>query len=338
MRKFLFAVVLLLGVIFVFSRLAEVQNIVHTLERGEWFYLVPAFILQVIWLLNTGLSYKIIYRNLQLPGVYHRLVRMSAAATFLNVVAPVGGMSGLAVFLDDARKRNYSSARVLVAGALYVLFDYFGFLFILLLGIIILFRRNDLTWPVVSGSIFLALGAVGLAGVLYLGMHSGKALEKIFSWGSERINRILRLVIHRDYLQQNRAVEFATEVEEGLKFIKSSPFDAALLIFLAILGKALLIGVLFMMFMAFHVPLTPGTLIAGFSIGYLFLIIAPTPSGIGFVEGALTLALNSLYVPLADATVIVVAYRGITLWIPLIIGLVALRSLSGWGKMNKSPI
>jgi uncharacterized protein (TIRG00374 family) len=338
MRKFFIAIAFLLSVIYIFSRMAEIQNIVLTLEQGVWFYLVPAMVLQVFWLLNTGLSYKILYRILELPGVYHRLVRMSAAATFLNVVAPVGGMSGLAVFMDDAKKRNYSSARVLVAGALFVLFDYFGFLAVLFTGMFILFRRNDLTWPVISASILLAIGAIGLAGVLYLGMRSGKLLGKIFSWGTQRINRLLYFFLHRDYIQPDQAMQFAAEIEEGLQTLRSKPLESAWLLLLAILGKALLIGVLSMMFLAFHVALTPGTLIAGFSIGYLFLIVAPTPSGIGFVEGALTLALNSFYVPLADATVIVVAYRGITLWLPLVIGMVAFRSLNRWGKVKSIAI
>ena len=95
----------------------------------------------------------------------------------------------------------------------------------------------------------------------------------------------------------------------------------------AIAGKFLLIGVLYLIFLAFNVPLSTGTLIAGFSIGYLFLIISPTPSGLGFVEGALPLVLNSMYVPLAEATVVVVAYRGVTFWLPLLVGMVSFRTL-----------
>jgi hypothetical protein len=65
--------------------------------------------------------------------------------------------------------------------------------------------------------------------------------------------------------------------------------------------------------------------VAGFAIGYLFLIVSPTPSGIGFVEGAMTLALTTLRVPLAAATIITLAYRGITLWLTLLYGAIAMR-------------
>jgi uncharacterized membrane protein YbhN (UPF0104 family) len=78
-------------------------------------------------------------------------------------------------------------------------------------------------------------------------------------------------------------------------------------------------------------------LIAGFSIGYLFLIVSPTPAGIGFVEGALTLGLRSLHVPLGDATVVALAYRGLTLWIPLFFGMLAFRWLSRGENVKPLP-
>jgi uncharacterized protein (TIRG00374 family) len=79
------------------------------------------------------------------------------------------------------------------------------------------------------------------------------------------------------------------------------------------------------MFLAFGQGFSVPALIAGFSMGYLFLIVSPTPSGVGFVEGAMTLTLNSMDVPLAPAAIIALAYRGITFWLPLAYGAFAFR-------------
>jgi uncharacterized membrane protein YbhN (UPF0104 family) len=65
--------------------------------------------------------------------------------------------------------------------------------------------------------------------------------------------------------------------------------------------------------------------VAGFSIGYLFYIVSPTPTGIGFVEGAMTLVLGSLRVPVATAAAIVLAFRGLTLWLTVLYGMLVLR-------------
>jgi uncharacterized protein (TIRG00374 family) len=81
-------------------------------------------------------------------------------------------------------------------------------------------------------------------------------------------------------------------------------------------------------FLCFEVPFTVGTIIGGFSISYLFLIVSPTPSGIGIVEGVMPLALSSLNVPWSQAVIITLAYRGITFWLPLGVGAVAFRTLN----------
>jgi uncharacterized protein (TIRG00374 family) len=82
------------------------------------------------------------------------------------------------------------------------------------------------------------------------------------------------------------------------------------------------------------VPFTAGTVLGGFAIGYLFLIVSPTPSGIGIVEGVMAIALASLGVNFSYAVVITLAYRGMTFWLPLAIGAVAFRFLHT--KMDKS--
>ena len=65
----------------------------------------------------------------------------------------------------------------------------------------------------------------------------------------------------------------------------------------------------------------------GFAIGYLFLIVSPTPSGLGVVEGVMTVVLSTLRVPLGAAALITLTYRAVTFWFPLAVGGVAFRIL-----------
>ena len=81
-----------------------------------------------------------------------------------------------------------------------------------------------------------------------------------------------------------------------------------------------------------------GTLVAGFCIAYLFTIVSPTPSGIGVVEGALAIGLSSMGVPLSAATVVTVAYRGLTFWLPFLYGFVGIRVLEHrWAQHRAEP-
>ncbi|MCC6986088.1 MAG: flippase-like domain-containing protein, partial [Anaerolineales bacterium] len=66
---------------------------------------------------------------------------------------------------------------------------------------------------------------------------------------------------------------------------------------------------------------------AGFSIAYLFLIVSPTPSGIGIVEGIMPVALTSLNVNWSQSVVITLLYRAVTFWFPLAVGAWAFRGL-----------
>jgi uncharacterized membrane protein YbhN (UPF0104 family) len=70
-------------------------------------------------------------------------------------------------------------------------------------------------------------------------------------------------------------------------------------------------------------------------MGYLFLIVSPTPSGIGIVEGALTLMMYSMFIPLLIARDITLAFRGITLYIPLLVGMITFRYLVREAKAGK---
>ncbi len=331
MKKFILAVVLFLTVAFIITRVAEMQAIVATLRRGDWRFLLTALILVGVWLINIAASYRAIYQAIGLAVTTENLLPVAVAANFLNIVAPTAGMSGMAVFVAEAHRRNYSPGRAAIAGALYILFDYAAFLCVLAVGLFVLFRRNDLKAGEIIASAILVIMASCIAALIYLGMRSAVRLGKALSWLARHINRLLYPILHREYLSERRAHEFAYEAAEGLRELKREPKNLALPVFLALSKQALLITILLLSFLAFQVPVSIGTVIAGFSIGYLFLIISPTPNGLGVVEGILTLVLSSMYVPISASAVITIAYRGFTFWTPLFIGLIAFRWL-GQGK------
>jgi hypothetical protein len=325
MRRFLIALVLLLTVFFVFSRLTEVSDVWHTLGKGDWRWLALAAAVQGAWLLNVAASLRAIYRLLGVHEHIGHLIPVAAAANFVNVVAPSMGMGGMAIFVVDGQRRNLPSGRVTTGVAMYVVYDYLGFLVVLALGLGILFQRGQLGTADIAAAAFFAATAIVLGALVYAGMRSAERLEHLLTSLGHLVNRLLRPILRRDYLSMARAHRFAVEVSQGLHAARKSRGGLALPAALALSNKALMISILFLVFVAFSQPFTVGTLVAGFSIGYLFLIVSPTPSGIGFVEGAMTLVLNSLGVPLAAAAIVTLAYRGITFWLPLLYGMVAFR-------------
>jgi uncharacterized protein (TIRG00374 family) len=333
MRRLLTALIVLLAVYLVLSRFTELQQVVDTLGRGQWVWLLLALALQFGWLVNSAEMYKSIYRLLGLPGRLIQLLPLSITSNFINTAAPSGGVGGMAIFINDARRRGTSTVRVTIAGVLYLLFDYFGFICVLAVGLVVLFRTHNLTGVELGATAVLLLSALALAGLLALGVSSPPDFERVLIALARAVNRIVWPILRRPYLSEERAHEFALEAGEGLSALRTDWRHYLLPAALSLMGKAWLIGILSLTFQAFAVPFDAGIVVAGFSIGFLFTIVSPTPSGIGVVEGAMTVALTSLGVPIGAATVITLAYRGLTFWLPFVYGFIALRVLEAqWGK------
>jgi uncharacterized protein (TIRG00374 family) len=332
MRKIIVALVLFLAIGFVIIRFSEIKSIVDTIKNSDLRFLVAALLIEVIWIFNSATTYRVLYRLVELKQTDYRLLLVATAATFVNVIAPSVGIGGMAVFLDDAKRHNYSSGRVTVVGVLYLMFDYLAFLCILALGWVVLIRRNNLNAGEITASLILLGLAIVFAVILYLGYKSATQLGHMLAWMVRLVNRLLRPILHREYLSEEQAHFFASEVAEGLSIIRGKGKELMWPFLFALNNFVLLICVLMFTFLAYQTPFTVGTLVGGFSIGYLFLIVSPTPAGLGVVEGVLTVALNTLRVKWAAAALITLTYRAVTFWFPLAVGAVAFRILNNQAK------
>lgn len=327
MRKFIFIVVLFLAAALVYLSFSEIESVAETLRRGNLWFVLLACMIQVSWYGVAGLTYQSLYGLLGMKETVYKLSLLYASANFVNTIAPSAGVGGMAVFISAASRDGHSAGKVTVASMLSLFLDYVAFLCILTLGLIVLFRRNDLDPTEIVASVVIFIITTVLGFLLYLGSKSGRLLGNTLAAMARFVNRILRLFIHRDYLSEERAHEFAEEMAHDLRTLPERPSNLILPFLYALVGKLLLMLVLVSVFLAFQVPFTAGTIIGGFSITYLFLIVSPTPSGIGIIEGVMPLALSSLRVPWAQAVIITLAYRGITFWIPLGLGAIAFRIL-----------
>ena len=114
-RKFLLALALLLGVLFLIGRFAEMQNILEIIGHGKVGFILLALLAEAAWIFVVGLTYQAIYIRLGMQvGVWH-MVRVASAANFLNIIAPAGGLSSVALFISTAKGSGHSTARATVA-------------------------------------------------------------------------------------------------------------------------------------------------------------------------------------------------------------------------------
>ncbi|MBL8100293.1 MAG: flippase-like domain-containing protein [Anaerolineales bacterium] len=328
MKKIFVIIILFLGVIVVALSFSELETILLTLQKAHLGYFLLSILIQIIWFITTGRMYQSIFHLLGIHDNVLTLTRIATAATFINIVAPTGGAGGVALFASEARRRGHPTGKATVAAALFLLLDQAAFLVILAVGLFILFRRNDLNAGEISASLFLFVIAVGYAFILYLGYRSAERLGNFLAKIARGINQIVKFFGKENYLSEARAHEFAHEIANGFSGLTEKPSSLIRPILWGILDKGLLMLILICSFMSFEVPFSAGTIIAGFSMAYLFLIVSPTPSGIGIVEGIMPIALTSLNVNWSQAVVITLIYRAVTFWFPLAVGAWAFRTLN----------
>ena len=323
MRNLLYALLLVLAVFFVLTHISHIEVVLETLHRGRSRWLLVAAILELAWLIIQAMLYRTVYRLLGLRIPLSRMIPLSAAAHFSNVLAPSVG--NLAMYVDDARKHNLSTGRVTLATLLTVWVEYIAFIAVLALGFVVLFRRNSIELPeVVASSILIGI-AVAFGILLILGMRSAHRLESVLVWIARNINRLVALFINHDYLSEALAHRFAQDTAQAFHRLRHGIKSLWLPFALALIAKTLHIIIFMLIFLAFQQPFSLGTLIAGYSLANLFTIVSVTPGGLAIVEGVMVVALRTLRVPLASATVITLAWRGFTFWMPFGLGFIALR-------------
>jgi glycosyltransferase 2 family protein len=333
MRKFVVALVLLLGVVFIFLRLAELKNIADTLQKSNWVFLSFALVFECMWLYNLSATFGALYHLVEINEGRWQLFLMTSAANFVNVITTSAGIGGMAVFMDSARRRNLSTGRVMVAGALYVLYDYAALLCILALGFVVLIESNSLGAGEIAASAILLVLAFAMASLLYVGYKSAKQLGNVLAWLARLVNRLIRPFIHRDYLQEENAHLFAEEAAEGIQLMRGKRREFVRPLLFSINNKVLLVCIMAFTFLTVGTPFTMGTIVGGVSIANLFMIVSPTPSGVGVVEGVLPLALKMLRISLDSAVVITLIYRAVTFWFPLLVGIVSFRILGNHKRL-----
>jgi uncharacterized protein (TIRG00374 family) len=327
-RKVFLIVILLLAIAYIIFSLAELENILAALRQSRPLYLGVAVAVAAVLLVNTAATFWALYRLVGLQEIPRSLFLMVTAATFVNLITPSSGMGGMAVFYDEARRHDLSTGRVTVVAVLYVLYEYVALFAALAVGFVKLVQLGKLNTAEVLAVGFLLVVGITIATGLAVGYRSTVQLGKVLAWLAGAVNRLLHPFLHRDYLNVSSAYTLSDEMVDGLAALRGArPGEILLPLVFTVINKLLLILILALSFLALGTPVSAGTVVAGFSIGHLFVYASPTPSGIGFVDSILPLALNSLGVPFPRAVLVSLVYRAVTFWLPLVLGAVAFRNL-----------
>lgn len=328
LRRWLWMVLLVGVVVLVISRFTNLQHLGDALARANWWWLAAATALHAAFFLLHGNLYRLGFESVGVASTVRGLLPVFFASTYLNAVAPSGGTAGAAVFVADAQRRGESPARAAVGTVVVLIADLATLLPFLAGGLVFLARRGRLAYYDLLGASLYLVFVSGLILALTLARHRVRALTRMLGWIERIIGRVAAWFRRQSPLGRSWAERVAADLSAAAVAVFGS---TSTVLKLLAAGTALhlvnLVG-LYALFPAFEQKLNIGTGLAGFSLGIVFYVIAIVPQGLAAVEGIMGLVFTSLGMPAAPALGIILAFRAMNFWLPLVIGLFFVKRVS----------
>jgi len=276
--------------------------------------------------LLSALSYVVVFRAVFCPRMSWRLsYQIGISEQAANSLLPAGGAGGLALGAWALRRGGMSAEHIgrrTVAFFLLTSLANVGTLIVFAAAFAVGVLGSDPAPAVTYGFGAAAVAATAITLALpVLVAHS--VTPPSGTAGSGRLRTAAR--------------EIRNATVDGVR-------DAVLLLrqrSLGVIGGALGymafdIAVLGVCFRAFGASPSFGVLVVAYLIGQLGGLL-PLPGGIGGIEGGLIGAFAVYHVPLAAATVAVLAYRAFALWIPAVLGSIAFVQLRATLRRQAEP-
>ncbi len=335
-KHWILAVLTVLFLWLVVSNLTELEKLKSTFAQGRWDLILAAMLIQVLYFIVFSASYQSAFYSVDLHTRTRELIPVTLGSLFVNVVVPAGGTGGAALFAEDLARRGKPAARAAAGVLLQLIADFAAFTLLLIPGLIYLFIEHDLKLIEIAAALILILVTAGLSSILLVGIWKPDWLNRLFGWSERTANWLfgrlnLSLSLAGDWKRRN-----SEEFNQAARFVASYPLRLGRTIAVAFAAHLLDVATLYILFLAFNQPIGLGALIAGYSMGILFMIVSITPMGIGVVEGMMALVFTSLGIPAEVAAAVTLAYRGLTFWLPVGLGFFAVQRIRGFNPNRRT--
>jgi phosphatidylglycerol lysyltransferase len=326
-KRWIFILLTILFVWVVVTRFTELTQLKDTLAQGQWTWVLAAILSQIAYYTVFAGSYQAAFRTVGIQTRTRDLIPVTLASIFINVVVPAGGAGGAALFAEDLARRDKPASRAAAGVLLQMIADFSAFTLVLIPGMIYLFIEHDLKIYEIIAVVILLLITVGLSSILLLGIWNPKLLQSLFNWAQRTTNWVYGRLNRSLSLADDWAKKNAEEFGQASAAVAEHTFDLLRTIGIACVAHLLDLVTLFLLFRAFNQPISLGALVAGYAIGILFWIVSITPQGIGVVEGMMTLTFTSLGIPVGVAAAVALTFRGLTFWLPMMLGFIAVQRM-----------
>lgn len=304
--------VLVVLVVVVLTHFAEARQFVEMTRHAEPLWLLAAVALQLATYLSAGAIWHVVARAAGHRLPLRLLGRLALEKLSVDQVLPTAGMAGNLVVVQALRRAGLPAARGTEALLVDLLAYYAAFAVGVALSMLVLAVHHDVTGGIVAlvGAFLVLVTAVPVL-VWWLLRHRDWTPS---GWLARR-----KLVTHlRDVVAQVSP----ERVRNPAVLLRAGGLNLAVFLLDA--------ATLWALMLAIGAPIHPLTAFVALVMATLAGTLSLLPGGLGTFEAGCTATLTLLGAPVEAALTGTLLLRGLTLWLPLVPGLLlARRDLAG---------
>ena len=300
-------------------RLVDTEETLQLIGGAEYALLALALVIEVVALLAYANLTRFVLRVLDIRMRLYEVLSVTVGSLAVSHLLSAGGVGGWVVTYNALRRREVPHGLVFVAVAAQQFFNY-----IVLWG---LFAISLVYLIVARGqSVGHYLAAIVLIGLLlwltgygiYLYNHRTKMRLRV-----AQLAHLVNSVTRRETVQEAHIDDWLDHLFAGMRRMTSHPGAFQRTFFYACGYWFFDLICLYVTFLAFDYRIGVVYLVLGYIVAYAVGTLAPTPGGLGAVEGLMIALFVGFGVPSAIAVAVVLVYRLINFWLPIPPGLIS---------------
>jgi uncharacterized protein (TIRG00374 family) len=306
-RSWLLALLLVAGVVVAVLHWGDVEQFAALVAHAQPLWLLAAAGAQLLTYVALALQWREVLRAADCRAPFGKLLGLTVSKHFADQMVPTAGMSGNVVVVDRLQAIGASRPVALATLIITIIAYYASYGLVSFIALILLWVHGHSSW-VVFGPIGASLGLSAAVPALALWLQR-KGAEAIPRW-LRRIRTVCEL--------------FEMIKEAPTRLVRSERLTAKCA---ALNGAVFALDGLTMQFCLFAlgVHASFSTAFSAFIMASIVVTLGPIPMGLGSFEAVSIAMLRAMGVPFEAALSATLLFRGYTLWVPLLPGMIAAR-------------